>query len=235
MRDDLFQDKITKSFEFDENVAQVFDDMLARSIPFYKQTLALCVSLCEQNTKENDVVYDIGCSTGNLLIELSSRISKPLSCIGIDNAEPMLTQAKQKALAYNYNIDFRQEDAMSANLDNTKCVFLNYTLQFIRPMQREELVRKIYEGLEKDGILILSEKLICEDKELNEQLLQEYLAFKQGNGYNQTQIMQKRQALENVLIPYTMKENIQMLENAGFSYVDVVFRWANFATFFARK
>jgi tRNA (cmo5U34)-methyltransferase len=111
----------------------------------------------------------------------------------------------------------------------------NYTLQFIRPLKRDSLISKIYDGLNDDGIFICSEKLICEDSQLNMSLIDEYLSFKLKQGYSNTQIMQKRKALENVLIPYTMDENINMLKNAGFKYVDVIFRWGNFATFFARK
>ena len=47
--------------------------------------------------------------------------------------------------------------------------------------------------------------------------------------------MQKREALENVLIPYTQDENEAMLKEAGFKYSELLFRWANFALFIAYK
>ena len=35
MKDEIFKQPILKQFEFDENVASVFDDMISRSVPFY--------------------------------------------------------------------------------------------------------------------------------------------------------------------------------------------------------
>jgi tRNA (cmo5U34)-methyltransferase len=111
----------------------------------------------------------------------------------------------------------------------------NYTLQFIRPLHREKLVKKIYDALNEGGAFIFSEKLISSDKKLNKELIELYYAFKKSQGYSEYEIAQKREALENVLVPYTQEENIQMIKDAGFKHCEVVFRWANFATFIAIK
>ena len=114
-------------------------------------------------------------------------------------------------------------------------IIANYTMQFIRPPKRESLCKKIYENLQKNGIFIMSEKLVCEDKWLDKRLIDIYHNFKAKNGYSKTEISKKREALENVLIPFSQNENIAMLEDAGFRAVEVVFRFGNFATFIALK
>jgi len=114
-------------------------------------------------------------------------------------------------------------------------VISNYTLQFIRPLQREKLIKKIYDSLEDDGVFIFSEKVICHDKSLNKQLIDEYYNFKIQQGYSKFEISQKREALENVLIPYTEDENKKMLLEAGFNTCETLFKWVNFATFIAKK
>jgi len=236
--DQLFNNKIKKSFEFDENVAQVFDDMLARSIPFYEENLRLCTNLCLANTNKNDKIVDIGCSTANTLIDINIKTKHTLELVGIDNSNAMMQRASEKIKAYNYDISLINNDIFDISdneLQNTQVVLSNYTLQFIRPLKREKLIQKIYNILNKDGIFICSEKLISKDSSLNNQLIEEYLDFKQNSGYSKTQIMQKRKALENILVPYTMEENINMFSEAGFKNIDIIFRWANFATFFARK
>ena len=73
------------------------------------------------------------------------------------------------------------------------------------------------------------------NSKLNKELIDCYYDFKQEQGYSQYEIAQKREALENVLIPYTELENIEMAERCGFSHCECIFRWANFATFIAIK
>jgi tRNA (cmo5U34)-methyltransferase len=235
LNDNLFEEEIKKSFEFDENVALVFDDMLARSVPFYEESNRLCTNLILANTQKDDKVYDIGCSTANTLINITLNTKHSLNLIGIDNSPAMIDRAKEKIDAYGYDISLINSDVFDVDMSNTQAIVANYTLQFIRPLKREQLLKKIYDSLEKNGIFICSEKLICEDVQLNKQLIDEYLLFKKNQGYSKTQIMQKRQALENILVPYSMNENMNLLKNVGFDTVDVVFRWANFAVFFARK
>jgi tRNA (cmo5U34)-methyltransferase len=49
------------------------------------------------------------------------------------------------------------------------------------------------------------------------------------------EIAQKREALENVLIPYRPEENRELLRATGFKYVEEFFRWYNFAGLVAVK
>ncbi|MEO1924076.1 MAG: carboxy-S-adenosyl-L-methionine synthase CmoA, partial [Nautiliaceae bacterium] len=137
--------------------------------------------------------------------------------------------------AFGVNIMFIEEDFLKYDFSQSKAVIANYTIQFIRPLKREKLIKKIYDSLEKDGIFLMSEKLVTENKKLNKIMIDIYYNYKKKMGYSEFEIAQKREALENVLIPYTMEENIEMLKNAGFSEAEVIFRWNNFATFIAFK
>lgn len=235
MKDEVFKEKITKQFEFDDSVASVFDDMLNRSIPYYKEMLHLTTSFADQYLEENDTVYDLGCSTASTLIHLSKYTNKKLQLIGIDNSDSMLTRAKNKTKAFGIDINFINDDIFNIDISGAKVIISNYTLQFIRPLQREELIKKIYDGLEEGGIFIFAEKVICEDKILNKQFIDAYYEFKKSQGYSEFEIAQKREALENVLIPYTFEENKKMILNAGFKHFDCLFKWLNFSTFIAIK
>jgi len=235
MKDRVFSKPIKKQFEFDEEVASVFDDMIKRSVPFYKEVLDLVSALVVKNSKEKSIVYDLGCSTGTTLIEIYSKSDKNLNLIGVDSSFYMIERARKKAKAYGAKIDFIIGDILEFDFKKADCFISNYTFQFIRPIKRNKLVQKIYNTLNDDGILIFSEKIISEDKILNKQLIDIYFDFKKKQGYSEFEIMQKREALENVLVPYSIKENEEMIKNAGFKYFEVIFRWANFATFFVKK
>lgn len=235
MIDKVFKKSITKQFEFDEEVASVFDDMLNRSVPYYKQMQNLSISFAKKYLEKNDTVYDLGCSTASTLIELSKSCDFKLNLVGIDNSSAMLSRANNKAKAFGVDIKFINDDLHNIDYKGAKLILSNYTLQFIRPLQREKLVKKIYNSLESGGIFIFSEKVISSDIVLNKQCIDEYYDFKKSQGYSEFEISQKREALENVLIPYTEDENKKMILDVGFSHCETIFKWVNFATFIAIK
>jgi len=233
-KDILFTKDIEKQFEFDSEVANVFDDMIDRSVPFYKENLSLSINIIKHYLKDNYKVLDLGSSTGTFLINLA-KLNNTFNLIGIDNASAMVEKATTKAKAFGVNITFEEADFINYNFGKNNLISANYTIQFIRPIKREKLISKIYNSLEDNGIFLMSEKLISEDKKLNKILIDEYYNYKKTKGYSEYEIAKKREALENVLIPYSENENKDMLLNAGFKHVEVIFRWCNFATFLAVK
>ena len=233
--DKVFTKPISKQFEFDDEVASVFDDMLERSIPFYKEVITLTCELICSHLKSGGKVVDLGCSTANTLLSLYKRSDKHYSLLGVDNSASMLELASKKAHAYGAKIAFSHADITTIELQGYDAIIANYMLQFIRPLQRQDFVTKLYESLNEKGIFIFSEKIVFEDKALNKQMIDVYYEFKRTQGYSDFEISQKREALENVLIPYSESENKQMLKNAGFKTVETVFKWGNFVTFLAKK
>jgi len=235
MKDKLFEKPIKKQFEFDEDVASVFDDMLSRSVPHYDDMLNLTTSFSLNYVNENSRIYDLGCSTATTLINIAKNSKHPLNLIGIDTSNAMLNRAKHKANAYGIDIEFIEDDIFNVNFESSNVIISNYTLQFIRPLQREKLIKKIYDSLEPGSVFIFSEKVITDNKILNKQFIDEYYDFKKTQGYSEFEISQKREALENVLIPYSYEENKKMILDAGFTNFDCLFKWINFATFIAIK
>jgi tRNA (cmo5U34)-methyltransferase len=235
MNDKVFTKPIKKQFEFDEEVAAVFDDMLQRSVPFYKESQKITEFFAFKQLENGGIAYDLGCSTATLLINISRKLSNIATLIGLDNSEAMLEQARKKCEAFKADIELANADILEYEYKEADLFISNYTLQFIRPLIREELVKKISASLKKDGMFIFSEKVISHHPKLNKDLIECYYDFKKEQGYSEYEIMQKREALENVLVPYSEDENIKMAKNCGFSHCEVVFRWANFATFIAIK
>jgi tRNA (cmo5U34)-methyltransferase len=233
-KDKVFAKEIEKQFEFDNEVANVFDDMIDRSVPFYKENLSLSINIVKNYLKNSDKVLDLGSSTGTFLINLA-KTNPTLKLTGIDNSSAMIEKSTNKAKAFGVNIDFKNADFINYNFEKNRLISANYTIQFIRPIKREKLISKIYNSLEDNGLFLMSEKLVSEDKKLNKILIDEYYSYKKKKGYSEYEISKKREALENVLIPYTELENKEMLKNSGFKHIETIFRWCNFATFLAFK
>jgi tRNA (cmo5U34)-methyltransferase len=237
--DDIFKvDRIGEDFEFNERVAEVFDDMLDRSVPSYTMVVDMVGQLLEMNLQSGDTVYDLGCSTGTTLIMLAGRLQgMKLVFVGIDSSPAMISKATVKAELHSRadTIHFREQDIMDAVIDGAGAVILNYTLQFVRPLLREEFLRKVHRSLRPGGLLIVSEKIICQDSLFNREFIECHHQYKKERGYSELEIARKREALENVLIPFTSRENENLLQKAGFSSIEKFFQWFNFASFVAVK
>ncbi|MBM0604450.1 carboxy-S-adenosyl-L-methionine synthase CmoA [Helicobacter pylori] len=238
MKDTLFNKSLNKRFCFDEKVAHVFDDMLERSIPYYHEMLNLGAYFIAQNLKENTnvnpLIYDLGCSTGNFFIALNQQIQQDIELVGIDNSMPMLKKAQEKLKDFN-NARFECMDFLEVEFREASAFSLLFVLQFVRPMQREVLLKKIYNSLALNGVLLVGEKIMSEDRILDKQMIELYYLYKQNQGYSHNEIAFKREALENVLVPYSLKENVALLESVGFKHVEAVFKWVNFTLLAARK
>lgn len=238
-QDKLFTNgKIEEDFTFNENVADVFDDMVNRSIPFYEAVIDAIADLLELRLTDGDTIVDLGCSTGSTLLELSRRLEdKAINYIGIDNADAMLDKARRKCELFSKGdiISFTTDDIASCDLSSAKVILCNYTLQFLRPMTRQAFLDRLYQSLPEGGILIISEKTISHAKQLNRDFISLYHHFKKTQGYSELEIANKREALENVLIPFSFQENLQLLERAGFTEIEIFFKWFNFSSFIAIK
>lgn len=232
--DKIFQKPINKQFEFDDEVASVFDDMLKRSIPNYKESIFFIAHLADKLLKPQATVIDLGCSTANTLLAIHKQ-NPNFQLFGYDNSSAMLEMAKKKIKAYGANIKLKEADILTLDIPSSNLVIANYMLQFIRPLQRADFIKNIYNSIEKNGYFIFSEKIIYEDKKLHKVIIDLYSEFKKTNGYSEFEIAQKREALENILIPYTQEENYKMVKNAGFKNIETILKWGNFTTYLALK
>jgi len=240
MRDTLFTDPAAppEDFQFSPQVAEVFDDMLERSVPFYKETMAMAASLLEAFVPVGAVVYDLGCSTGATMLELARRLpDRDLHFVGVDSSAAMVEKARLKAEVYakSERLRFVQADILDCPLQDPAAIILNYTLQFIRPLQRPEFARRLHDALKPGGLLLVCEKTISHTPLFNRAYIGYYLDFKRRQGYSEIEIAKKREALENVLVPFSAAETVEMLQKAGFAQVEQFFQWFNFSGFVARK
>ena len=231
----------TSPFEFNEEVAEVFDDMLQRSIPFYLEQQAMIRRLCKRLWIPGTTIYDLGCSTGTTLIGLGHELPDATRLVGCDNSLPMLARARKNVEdnSLQQRIELRQDDLNSDPsvhaLKNAGLVILCWTLQFVQPLKRDRLIRSIYDALADQGALIVTEKILPDSGNLNGLFVDEYHEFKRRRGYGHAEIARKREALENVLIPYRLEENLDLFQRNGFELVETFFQWFNFAGFLCIK
>jgi tRNA (cmo5U34)-methyltransferase len=239
-KDEVFKEEIEKpsDFKFGANVARVFDDMVNRSVPFYGEIQRMMAELCATHAKEGTDVYDLGCSTGTTLLGMDTMVNPNIRFIGVDDSQEMLDKCKSKLMELGFSRDYELHCADlndGVKINNASVVVLCLTLQFVRPIYRQQLLKNIYDGLNSGGVLIVVEKILAEDSLFNRDFIEYYYNYKRRNNYSEMEISQKREALENVLIPYKLSENITMLRDRGFAHCEVFFKWYNFAGLIATK
>lgn len=238
-RDEIFADPTPPTdFTFGKETAAVFDDMLSRSVPFYHEIQRMTAELAADFAVDGTTLYDLGCSTGTTLAELDPVVSPGVRFVGVDSSEEMLAKARQKLAESSLKRPYKliQADLHEGLiLENASVVIMTLTLQFVRPLYRERLMADVVRGLNDQGCLILVEKLTIADSLFNRLFIKYYYDLKRRNGYSDMEIAQKREALENVLIPYRLDENRELLLASGFTHCEVFFRWYNFCGMLAVK
>ena len=221
---------VVHDFTFGSETAAVFDDMLDRSVPLYQEIQRMIGEIVTDFAVDGTSIYDLGCSTCRTFRELQ-HLEKDVLFVGVDDSAAMLARAEQELqqAGFTRRHELRHQDLhQGLVIENASAVIMSLTLQFIRPLFRERLIQTVFEGLHKQGCLILIEKVLSPDTLINRLFIKYYHEFKRRNGYSEIEIAQKREALENVLIPYRLRENEQLLRHAGFSSVDIFIKWYNF-------
>ncbi len=241
-KDNIYKKNKNGPFEFDENVAEVFPDMLERSIPGYEATILTIKALASRYAKANSNCYDLGCSLGAASIAMRHGINEQgCKILAIDNAESMISRCKEiflrdeKEFQSDNIIHAINDDICNIQIKNASMVVLNFTLQFVQKEKRSPVIDSIYKGLNKGGLLFLSEKVFDKNK-FNEKLLYDlHHDYKKNKGYSALEIIRKQESLKNILTPETVTEHQKRLKRAGFNHNFTLLRYFNFISIIAIK
>ena len=230
----------TAPFEFNAAVADVFPDMLQRSIPGYVATIEAIGQLASRYVTANTRCYDLGCSLAAATLAMCRNVTEEgCRIIAVDNSTAMVERCRRvvacEANADNVAVEVLLADIRDVAISQASMVVLNYTLQFLPVAERQPLLQKIAGGMIDGGILILSEKIVDEDPRIEQLLVELHHEFKRRNAYSDLEISRKRMALENVLVPETLQVHLDRLQRAGFRHSGPWLRFFNFVSILAIK
>lgn len=220
------------NWKFDSSVVPVFDEHVKQSVPMYDEIHSLIKDISGWFLQENTNMYDIGTSTGKVIKNLQSSYNKNLNFIGIDSSEEMCKKLKTE------NVDFEvinTDVTCDFTFDNASLITSVLTMQFISESKRQELINKIHKGLYKGSAFVMVEKVIGNNARFNEIYTELYHELKLKNNLTPQHVFEKSRAIRGVMKPYTVDENVEMLNNAGFKDIDIFFKWNNFVGFIAIK
>lgn len=245
-RDTVYQNPLTEltDFEFDQNVASVFEDMINRSVPGYATIVHNLQHFAARFVQANTHCYDLGCSLGASTLAMRKGIDNKdtdskntIQIISVDTSEDMLERAE----GYIYKdssttpVTFIHDDIRNIVIKNASMVVLNFTLQFLPPKDREKLLNTIFAGMNQGACLVLSEKIYFDDETIQQTMTAVHHQFKREQGYSDLEISQKRDAIENIMKLESSPSHIQRLHNIGFSHATQWYQNTAFCSFLAIK
>lgn len=220
------------NWKFDKTVVPVFDEHVKQSVPMYDEIHSLISDIAGWFLQNNTNMYDIGTSTGKVIKNLMNNYRKNINYYGLDSSEDMIHKLREE----NLNAEILHCDVTEGfEFENASLITSVLTIQFIKESKRQELINNVYKGLNKGSAFIMVEKVIGSNARFNEIWTDLYHELKLKNGLSEKHVFDKARAIRGVMKPFTVDENIEMLEIAGFKDIDIFFKWNNFVGFVAIK
>ncbi len=219
-----------------EDISDEFENHVSKSVPFYHESHQLAVEISDFFVKENSLIYDIGVSTGllsRLILKRHQRL-KDLKLIGIDNVNSMITKARAMGTK-DKRATYICDDIINYPLEKSNLIIAFYTIQFIPPQFRQDVINKIFDSLNWGGAFLMFEKVRANDARFQDYMSQMYIDFKLSKGFEYEEIINKSRSLKGILEPFSTNGNLELLNRAGFKDITSVFKWACFEGFLAIK
>lgn len=256
--DDLYRrrESAPGSFRFDEAVVDVFPDMIDRSVPGYSLIVPMIGQLARRYVRPHSTVHDLGCSLGAAILSVRAALldrqdPPPVRLVATDNSEAMVSRLRGllrerdiPVLEFGEGpnqdtgdlpVELNFGDIRAVALEDASFVVLNFTLQFLEPGDRDELLAKVASNLCPGGVLVLAEKVRFENQADQERLTEWHHDYKRLQGYSELEIARKRTALERVLLSETEDEHLDRLERCGFRRVTRWFQCFGFCAWLAER
>lgn len=229
----------TEKWEFNQEVTDIFDEMLEKSIPQYSVMRKACFDVACKYIKHNTDFLDLGSSRGVAIDPFINKFGAYLRWFLIEKSPTMLEVLRLKFKGWESTGVMQIRD-LSIGRDDLPPVQASViqsilTIQFTPIEYRQKIIQEIYDRLIDGGAFIFVEKVLGSNSEINELMVDLYLSMKSEHGYSQDEIDRKRFALEGVLVPVTANWNEDLLRQAGFKKVDCFWRWMNFVGWVAIK
>ena len=228
--------KISNTWEFNNKVSKVFDQHVRESIPFYNQFHKQIAKISEFYLKDNSIIYDLGCSTGNYIKEVCKLKKKNLNIYGVDESKTMLKLANFKIKNIKKNkIKFINNDLLKLKMLKSDLIVCSLMLPFFSRSKQVRLIKKIYNNLNVGGAAIFLNKSICSYSHFENIFNQLYYDFKLSMGIRPEDVLKKAKSLRSVHTLNTTQEDSLMLKKIGFKKIDIFFKYLNFTGFLVEK
>lgn len=215
-----------------EAEAKQFDNVIPLLIPFYGEIYNILIDSLPFYRCTPIKILDIGCGTGTFARIVKEKFPyAKITCL--DFAQNMIDVAKEKLSNFRGDVDFLVGDFNSLDIKNEYDVIVSsFALHHIQTDNgKKSLYKNIYQALKKDGVFFTADLILGVNsyiKNLYERKWEEHVIDKLKDNKIENQTLRKYQADDN---PSTLYEHLKWLEESGFSQVETIWKYYNFAVF----
>ena len=218
---------------FGGNTPKSFNEHVRKSVPYYLDGHDLTLAMSNYFVQPDSVGYEIGSSTGVLTRKLAEHYPSS-RWVGLDITEEMVDEARKSSSDLN-NVSFEHISAADYDFEPSDFIVSYYTMQFVRPRQRQLFVDKIYNALNWGGAFVVFEKVRAPDARFQDLMSGIYVDYKLDQGYTANEIIGKSKSLKGVMEPFSTQGNLDLFKRAGFIDVMSVFKYICFEGFLCVK
>ncbi|BCH55253.1 methyltransferase domain-containing protein [Agrobacterium vitis] len=143
-----------KDWTFD-GFEREFDAHVRQHLPWYDVAADAVALIAKHYIPHRGLIYDIGCSTGNVGRSLGDTIeSREVRLIGIDNCEDM-------AKTYQAPGELVIADASSYEFERFDVAVMFLTLMFMPVAERSDFVRRLRSRLKPGGAIVIFDRCVA--------------------------------------------------------------------------
>lgn len=187
-----------------KEVAEEFETHVREQLPWYEQVKHIIVYIVRSYVNRNGLIYDIGCSTGNIARSLEKTITKRnVKLIGIDSSKEMLSLCP--AIIETYC-----GDALTYEYKEYDIAILFLVGMFFDSNKRKDFLEKLYRTKKRNGVMIIVDKFAASDSESNgyfSTVMNRFnMLLKLENKLGAEEILNKELSLSGIQIPLQYEE-----------------------------
>lgn len=221
-------DNVKKHFEEE---ARGFDTIIRKLIPYYEEMIDGMVAAIPHQRTDSINVIDLGCGTGTISKQIKQTFSRAkITCLDI--AENMIEMSKLK-LNNHPDVQYRVGDFRACEFDDSYDVAVSSLAlhHLVTDEEKIDFYRKIYESLRPNGVFFNADVVLGSSEHFQNLYMDKWISFMKRHVSGEE--------IESKWIPKYIEEDrpaklmdqIVWLKDIGFSEIDIIWKYYNFAVY----
>ena len=210
--------------QFYDNISNKYTDLLSRVAPRYQEMLWTILHYVPDGLDPNKIV-DLGCGTGNLSEAVLKCFPKAKLAV-VDVSAEILEECKERLQPFSnvkyFQKDFRELEFIEGSLD---LVVSSIAIHHLTDGDKLELFTKIKKWLSPKGVLIFGDQFSGKTEEVYLKHMANWKRMAAGMGTNPEEWELWMQHQDDHDFHAPVDEHIDWLKQAGFTQIDVLWRY----------
>ncbi|MGN1111848.1 MAG: class I SAM-dependent methyltransferase [Acutalibacteraceae bacterium] len=198
-----------------------YDSEIRRTLPYYDEFYKTVIDIVRTYKSGSLKWLDVGCGTGKMAQSVFEQtdIEKLVFC---DCSDKMIEIAKSR-FGNRKNAEFIvssiQELDTDEKFDVITAIQINH---YLKRDERLSALKKYYQALKPNGILISFENFAPNSKQSELLFLKRWYSFQRSQGKSEEECSEHINRYKKAYFPITIPEHIEAISSAGFRSAEII-------------